>query len=54
MNIAILSCKNIKDETCIGCHRCLMAFDKKEGEFERYKGTDAKLRGLVHCQCHSK
>jgi len=26
-----------------------MAFDKKEGEFERYKGTDAKLRGLVHC-----
>ena len=49
MNIAILSCKNIKDETCIGCHRCLMAFDKKEGEFERYKDTDAKLRGLVHC-----
>lgn len=33
MNIAILTCKNIKDETCIGCHRCLMAFDKKEGEF---------------------
>jgi len=28
MNIAILSCKNIKDETCIGCHRCLMAFDR--------------------------
>lgn len=40
MNIAILSCKNIKDETCIGCHRCLMAFDKREGEFERYKGPE--------------
>jgi predicted metal-binding protein len=49
MNIAVLSCKNIKDETCIGCQRCLMAFDKKEGEFERYKDTDAKLRALVHC-----
>lgn len=49
MNIAVLSCKNIKDETCIGCHRCLMGFDKKEGEFERYKGTDAKLRALIHC-----
>lgn len=32
MNIAVLSCKNIKDETCIACHRCLMGFDKKEGE----------------------
>jgi len=45
MNIAVLSCKNIKDETCIACHRCLMGFDKKEGEFERYKDTDAKLMG---------
>ena len=49
MNIAVLSCKNIKDETCIGCHRCLMGFDKKEGEFERYNDTDAKMRGLIHC-----
>ena len=50
MNIAILSCKNIKDEHCIGCHRCLMGFDKKEGEFERYKGNgEVKLRGLLHC-----
>jgi predicted metal-binding protein len=49
MNIAVLGCKNIKDESCIGCQRCLTAFDKKEGEFERYKGTDAKLRALVNC-----
>jgi predicted metal-binding protein len=49
MNVAVLSCKNIKDDVCIGCHRCLLAFDKKEGEFERYKGTDAKLRALIHC-----
>jgi len=50
MNIAILSCKNIKDESCLGCHRCLMAFDKKEGEFERYKDKpDVKLRAILHC-----
>ena len=23
--------------------------DKKEGEFERYKDTDVKLRGIIHC-----
>jgi len=49
VNIAILSCKNIRDETCIGCHRCLMGFDEKEGEFERYRGTEARLRAIVHC-----
>jgi predicted metal-binding protein len=50
MNIAVLGCKNIKDESCIGCHRCLLAFDKKEGQFERYKDDgNARLRGLVHC-----
>ncbi len=49
MNIAVLSCENIKDKTCLGCHRCLMGFDKKEGEFERYKDKDAKLRALLHC-----
>jgi hypothetical protein len=32
MNIAVLSCKNIKDETCLVRHRCLRGFDKKEGE----------------------
>jgi predicted metal-binding protein len=50
MNIAVLSCKKIKDESCIGCHRCLTAFDKKEGEFEKYSGNgEVKLKGLVHC-----
>ena len=39
MNIAVLSCKNIKDDVCLGCHRCLLGFDKNEGEFEREKDT---------------
>jgi len=50
MNVGILACKNIKDESCFGCHRCLMAFDKREGEFERYKGNnEVKLRAILHC-----
>jgi predicted metal-binding protein len=50
MNVAILSCKNIKDESCFGCHRCLTAVDKKEGEFERYKDDeDMKLKAILHC-----
>jgi len=50
MNVAILACKNIKDESCFGCHRCLMAFDKREGEFERYKDNpDVRLRAILHC-----
>jgi predicted metal-binding protein len=50
VNIAILSCKNIKDESCFGCHRCLLGMDKQEGEFERYKDNpDAKLRAILHC-----
>jgi predicted metal-binding protein len=48
MNVAVLSCKHIKDESCIGCHRCLTAWDKKEGEFSQYHSDD-KLKALVHC-----
>jgi hypothetical protein len=32
MNTAVLSRKNLKEEACLVCHRCLMGFDKKEGE----------------------
>ena len=50
MNVAVMGCRNIKDETCIGCQRCLTAFDRKEGEFERYKDVpDAKLIALFNC-----
>jgi len=50
MNIAVMGCKNIKDETCIGCQRCLLAFQRKEGEFARYADNpDARLVALFHC-----
>jgi predicted metal-binding protein len=50
MNIAVMGCEKIKDETCIGCQRCLTAFHRKEGEFARYKDDpDARLVALFHC-----
>ncbi|MFW5739609.1 MAG: CGGC domain-containing protein [Myxococcota bacterium] len=50
MNIAIMGCKEIKDETCIGCQRCLTAFHRREGEFERYKDDpDARIVAIFHC-----
>jgi len=50
MNIAIMGCKEIKDETCIGCQRCLTAFHRREGEFSRYKDQpDARIVAIFHC-----
>jgi len=50
MRIAIMGCKQIKDETCIGCQRCLTAFHRKEGEFARYAGNpDARIVAIFHC-----
>lgn len=50
MNIAIMGCKEIKDETCIGCQRCLTAFHRREGEFQRYKDMpDARIVAIFHC-----
>jgi predicted metal-binding protein len=50
MRIAIMGCKQIKDETCIGCQRCLTAFHRREGEFERYRDVpDARIVAIFHC-----
>jgi len=50
MRIAIMGCKQIKDETCIGCQRCLTAFHRREGEFARYAGVDdARIVAIFHC-----
>ncbi|MFC2172617.1 CGGC domain-containing protein [Acidobacteriota bacterium] len=50
MNVAIMGCEQIKDETCIGCQRCLTAFHRKEGEFERYKDDpEARIVAIFHC-----
>lgn len=47
--ILIIGCKRTMDDVCIGCSRCLVAFNRREGEFARYKGMDAEVIGLLNC-----
>ena len=47
--VLIVGCKRAMDDVCIGCSRCLVAFNRKEGEFNRYKNSDAQLIGLLNC-----
>jgi len=37
------------DEICVGCCRCLVAFNRYDGEFARYKDQGAELMGLASC-----
>ena len=47
--ILIVGCKRAMDDICIGCSRCMVAFNRRIGEFERYKENDAELIGLLNC-----
>ncbi|MBU2488168.1 MAG: CGGC domain-containing protein [Proteobacteria bacterium] len=47
--ILIVGCKRVMDDVCIACSRCMVAFNKREGEFARYKDTDAQLIGILGC-----
>jgi predicted metal-binding protein len=47
--ILILGCKHTMDVFCIACSRCLVGFNRREGEFARYKNTDAELIGILSC-----
>ena len=47
--LLIVGCKKAMDDVCIGCSRCLVGFNKKDGEFERYKGKDAEVIALLNC-----
>jgi len=45
-----MGCKNIKDVTCIGCQRCLTAFHRKEGEFQRYQDDpESRIVAIFDC-----
>ncbi len=46
--ILIVGCKNIMNEQCIACSRCMVAFNKREGEFAKYD-KDAQLIGMLSC-----
>lgn len=47
--ILIVGCKNTMDDVCIGCSRCLVGFNNRVGEFERYADTDAEIIGILNC-----
>jgi len=48
-SILIVGCKKAMDDVCIGCSRCMVAFNRRQGAFERYKDKDAQLVGLLNC-----
>ncbi len=47
--ILIIGCKRAMNEVCIACSRCLVGFNRREGEFSRYKDQDVELMGLLSC-----
>ncbi len=50
VRIAILSCKKVREQNlCPGDAKCLVAFMRREGEFERYKDKDAAIVGIIDC-----
>ena len=46
--ILIVGCRNTMNEICVGCSRCLVAFNRRAGFFESY-GPDAQVIGLLSC-----
>lgn len=47
--ILIVGCKRAMNEVCIGCSRCLVAMNRRDGAFQRYKGEPLELMGLLSC-----
>ena len=47
--VLIVGCKKAMDDVCIGCSRCLVGFNRREGEFAMYKDKDAQVMGLLNC-----
>ncbi len=47
--ILIIGCKKTMDDVCIGCSRCMVAFNRREGSFKEYGENDAQLIGIINC-----
>ncbi len=47
--ILIVGCKQAMDDVCIGCSRRMVGLNRREGEFARYKDTDAEMTALLNC-----
>ena len=48
-SILIVGCKRAMDDVCIGCSRCMVGLNRREGEFARYKDQAVQLTGLLNC-----
>ncbi len=46
--IVILGCSMAMDDICIGCSRCMVGFNRREGEFKSC-ADDTELVGIVGC-----
>ena len=47
--ILIVGCKNTMDDVCIGCSRCIVAFNRRVGAFAAYKDKEAEIMGILSC-----
>lgn len=47
--ILIVGCQKTMNEICVGCSRCMVGFNRREGAFEFYEDVDAELIGLLSC-----
>lgn len=46
--ILIVGRKRAMDDVCIGCSRCIVGFNRKDGEFDKYKDQNSELIGLLN------
>ncbi len=47
--VLIIGCKKTMNDICVACSRCMVAFNRREGAFEKYKKEDAELIGMLNC-----
>ncbi len=47
--ILIVGCKRAMNDVCIGCSRCLVAFNRREGTFGSYPAGGAEVVGILNC-----
>ena len=46
--VLIIGCKHTMNDVCIGCSRCMVAYNRREGEFARY-GDEDQLVAMLNC-----
>jgi len=46
--VLIVGCKRAMDSVCIACSRCMVGFNRREGEFSRYSAED-QVVGILSC-----